>query len=148
MFIKKSISQGTKVNEQEHLELLEKMNNFQQQKKVTYVKGATVEQVLKELENCDEVVCKLKDGSILRVRENVVYINGILADHVEPTSEESTSEYIVDYETQRLVELKPNIVFDKPRQIMKKAPVYTNTPISNSFTGHQRFEQILHKYLD
>lgn len=148
MVFVKNVSQGTKVNEQEHLELLEKMNNFQQQKKVTYVKGATVEQVLKELENCDEVVCKLEDGSILRVRENVVYINGILADSVEPTSEESTSEYIVDYETQRLVELKPNIVFDKPRQIMKKAPVYTNTPISNSFTGHQRFEQILHKYLD
>ena len=148
MFIKKSISQGTKVNEQEHLELLEKMNNFQQQKKVTYVKGATVEQVLKELENCDEVVCKLEDGSILRVRENVVYINGILADSVEPTSEESTSEYIVDYETQRLVELKPNIVFDKPRQIMKKAPVYTNTPISNSFTGKQKFVSILEKYLD
>ena len=58
MFIRKNVSQGTKVNEQEHLELLEKMNNFQQQKKVTYVKGATVEQVLKELENCDEVVCK------------------------------------------------------------------------------------------
>ena len=148
MLFVKNVSQGTKVNEQEHLELLEKMKQFQQQKNVTYVKGATVEQVLKELENCDEVVCKLKDGSILRVRENVVYINGILADSVTPTSEESTSEYIVDYEIQRLVELKPNIVFDKPRQIMKKAPVYTNTPISNSFTGHQRFEQILHKYLD
>lgn len=148
MVFVKNVSQGTKVNEEEHQQLLERMNAFQQQKNVTYVKGATVEQVLKELESCDEVVCKLKDGSILRVRENVVYINGILADSVEPTSEESTSEYIVDYETQRLVELKPNIVFDKPRQIMKKAPVYTNTPISNSFTGHQRFEQILHKYLD
>ena len=148
MLFVKNVTQGTKVNESEHELLLERMNAFQQQKNVTYVKGATVEQVLKELENCDEVVCKLKDGSILRVRENVVYINGILADSVEPTSEESTSEYIVDYETQRLVELKPNIVFDKPRQIMKKAPVYTNIPISNSFTGHQRFEQILHKYLD
>lgn len=148
MLFVKNVSQGTKVNEQEHLELLEKMKQFQQQKNVTYVKGATVEQVLKELENCDEVVCKLKDGSILRVRENVVYINGILADSVEPTSEESTSEYIVDYETQKLVELKPNIVFDKPRQIMKKAPVYTNIPISNSFTGHQKFVSILEKYLD
>ena len=148
MFIRKNVSQGTKVNEQEHQELLERMNAFQQQKNVTYVKGATVEQVLKELESCDEVVCKLKDGSILRVRENVVYINGILADSVEPTSEESTSEYIVDYEIQRLVELKPNIVFDKPRQIMKKAPVYTNTPISNSFTGRQAFIKILEKYLN
>ena len=148
MFIKKSISQGQKVNEQEHQQLLEKMNNFQQQKKVTYVKGATVEQVLKELESCDEVVCKLKDGSILRVRENVVYINGVLADSVEPTSEESTSEYIPDYETQKLVELKPNIVFDKPRQVMRKVNVYTNIPISNSFTGKQKFVSILHKYLD
>lgn len=148
MFIKKSISQGTQVNEQEHLELVEKMNNFQQQKKVTYVKGATVEQVLKELESCDEVVCKLEDGSILRVRENVVYINGVLADSVEPTSEESTSEYIPDYETQKLVELKPNWVFDKPRQVMRKVNVYTNIPISNSFTGRQKFVSILHKYLD
>jgi hypothetical protein len=144
----RNYTQGTKVNEKEHLELLEKMNNFQQQKKVTYVKGATVEQVLKELESCDEVVCKLKDGSILRVRENVVYINGVLADHVEPTSDEKTSEYIPDYETQKLVELKPNIVFDKPRQVLRKVNVYTNIPISNSFTGEQRFKQILHKYLD
>lgn len=148
MFIKKSISQGTQVNEQEHQQLLEKMNNFQQQKNVTYVKGATVEQVLKELENCDEVVCKLEDGSILRVRENVVFINGVLADSVEPTSDEKTSEYIPDYETQKLVELKPNIVFDKPRQVLRKVNVYTNIPISNSFTGEQRFKQILHKYLD
>ena len=148
MLFVKNVSQGTKVNEQEHLELLEKMNNFQQQKKVTYVKGATVEQVLKELESCDEVVCKLKDGSILRVRENVVYINGVLADSVEPTSEESTSEYIPDYETQKLVELKPNWVFDKPRQVMRKVNVYTNIPISNSFTGKQKFVSILHKYLD
>ena len=144
----RNYTQGTKVNEKEHLELLEKMNNFQQQKKVTYVKGATVEQVLKELENCDEVVCKLKDGSILRVRENVVYINGVLADSVAPTSDEKTSEYIPDYETQKLVELKPNIVFDKPRQVLRKVNVYTNIPISNSFTGEQRFKQILQKYLD
>lgn len=144
----RNYTQGTKVNEKEHLELLEKMNNFQQQKKVTYVKGATVEQVLKELESCDEVVCKLKDGSILRVRENVVYINGVLADHVEPTSEEKTSEYIPDYETQKLVELKPNIVFDKPRQVLRKVNVYTNIPISNSFTGRQAFIKILEKYLN
>ena len=144
----RNYTQGTKVNEKEHLELLEKMNNFQQQKKVTYVKGATVEQVLKELESCDEVVCKLKDGSILRVRENVVYINGILADHVEPTSDEKTSEYIPDYETQKLVELKPNIVFDKPRQVLRKVNVYTNIPISNSFTGEQAFIKILEKYLN
>ena len=144
----RNYTQGTKVNEKEHLELLEKMNNFQQQKKVTYVKGATVEQVLKELESCDEVVCKLKDGSILRVRENVVYINGVLADHVEPTSDEKTSEYIPDYETQKLVELKPNIVFDKPRQVLRKVNVYTNIPISNSFTGEQAFIKILEKYLN
>ena len=148
MLFIKNVSQGTKVNESEHQQLLEKMKQFQQQKNVTYLKNATVEQVLEELKQCDEVVVTLKDDSILRVRENTVFINGVLADHVEPTSEESTSEYIVDYDTQKLVELKPNIVFDKPRQIMKKAPVYTNIPISNSFTGHQRFEQILHKYLD
>ena len=144
----RNYTQGTKVNEKEHLELLERMKQLQERKTVTYVKGATVEQVLKELESCDEVVCKLEDGSILRVRENVVFINGILADHVEPTSDEKTSEYIPDYETQKLVELKPNIVFDKPRQVLRKVNVYTNIPISNSFTGQQRFEQILHKYLD
>ena len=144
----RNYTQGTKVNEKEHLELLERMKQLQERKTVTYVKGATVEQVLKELESCDEVVCKLEDGSILRVRENVVFINGILADHVEPTSDEKTSEYIPDYETQKLVELKPNIVFDKPRQVLRKVNVYTNIPISNSFTGEQRFKQILHKYLD
>lgn len=144
----RNYTQGTKVNEKEHLELLERMKQLQERKTVTYVKGATVEQVLKELESCDEVVCKLEDGSILRVRENVVFINGILADHVEPTSDEKTSEYIPDYETQKLVELKPNIVFDKPRQVLRKVNVYTNIPISNSFTGEQRFKQILQKYLD
>lgn len=142
-------SQGKKVNEQQHLELLEKMKQYQQLKTVSYLKtGATVEQVLEELENCDEVIITLKDNSVLRVKENQVWINGILADHVEPTSDEKTSEYIVDYETQKLVELKPNIVFDKPRQIVKKSPIYTNIPISNSFTGEQRFKQILQKYLD
>lgn len=144
----RNYTQGTKVNEKEHLELLERMKQLQERKTVTYLKNATVEQVLKELEQCDEVVVTLQDNSILRVKENVVFINGILADHVEPTSEESTSEYIPDYETQKLVELKPNIVFDKPRQVLRKVNVYTNIPISNSFTGHQRFEQILHKYLD
>ena len=143
-----NLSQGKSVSETEHQQLLERMKQLQERKTVTYVKGATVEQVLKELESCDEVVCKLEDGSILRVRENVVFINGILADHVEPTSDEKTSEYIPDYETQKLVELKPNIVFDKPRQVLRKVNVYTNIPISNSFTGQQRFEQILRKYLD
>ena len=137
MFIKKSISQGTKVNEQEHQQLLEKMNALQQQKKVTYVKGATVEQVLKELENCDEVVCKLKDGSVLRVKENTVFINGVLADHVEPTSETKEQMFIPDYDEKRLIDGE-----------MKKVTVYTNIPISNSFTGEQRFKQILQKYLD
>ena len=145
----KSFSQGKQVNEQQHQELLHIMEQYQQRKTVSFLQtGATVEQVLKELENCDEVVILLKDKSILRVKENTVFINGILADHVEPTSEESTSEYIPDYETQKLVELKPNIVFDKPRQVLRKVNVYTNIPISNSFTGEQRFKQILQKYLD
>ena len=143
MFIKKSISQGTQVNEQEHQQLLEKMNNFQQQKNVTYVKGATVEQVLKELENCDEVVCKLKDGSILRVRENVVYINGILSESIKPTDTETGSQYIVDYKEQVLE------WSDKYNDYVKvDKPVYTNIAISNNYTGKQKFEQILHKYLD
>ena len=144
----RNYTQGTKVNEKEHLELLERMKQFQQQKNVTYLKNATVEQVLKELESCDEVVVTLQDNSILRVKENVVFINGILADHVEPTSDEKTSEYIPDYETQKLVELKPNIVFDKPRKVMRKVNVYTNIPISNSFTGEQAFTKILEKYLN
>ena len=144
----RNYTQGTKVNEKEHLELLERMKQLQERKTVTYLKNATVEQVLKELESCDEVVVTLQDNSILRVKENTVFINGILADSVTPTSDEKTSEYIPDYETQKLVELKPNIVFDKPRQVLRKVNVYTNIPISNSFTGEQRFKQILQKYLD
>ena len=144
----RNYTQGTKVNEKEHLELLERMKQLQERKTVTYLKNATVEQVLKELESCDEVVVTLQDNSILRVKENVVFINGILADHVEPTSDEKTSEYIPDYETQKLVELKPNIVFDKPRQVLRKVNVYTNIPISNSFTGEQAFTKILEKYLN
>lgn len=135
--MKKSFSQGKQVNEQEHLRLLEKMNAFQQQKKVTYVKNATVEQVLKELESCDEVVVKLKDSSILRVKENTVFINGVLADHVEPTSDIKEQMFIPNYEEKRLIDGE-----------MKKVTVYTNIPISNSFTGEQRFKQILQKYLD
>lgn len=133
----KSFSQGKQVNEQEHLRLLEKMNAFQQMKSVTYLKNATVEQVLKELEKCDEVVVKLKDGSVLRVKENTVFINGVLADHVEPTSETKEQTFIPNYEEKRLIDGE-----------MKKVTVYTNIPISNSFTGEQRFKQILQKYLD
>lgn len=144
-----NFSQGKQVNEQEHLELLEKYKQFQQQRAVSYLTtGATYEDIIKELEECDEVVVKLKDNSVLRIKENAVFINGVLADHVEPTSEETGSEYLPDYETQKLVELRPNIVFDKPRQIMKKVNIYTNVPISNNYTGQQRFKQIIEKYLD
>ena len=139
---------GTKVSQEEHLLLLEKMQELRQQKNVLVMQKATAEEVIKELETYDEVVVALKNDSILRIRPNVVYINGILADHVEPTSDEPGSEYIPDYDTQKLVELKPNIVFDKPRQVLRKVNVYTNIPISNNFTGQQRFKQILQKYLD
>lgn len=144
-----NFSQGKQVNEQEHLELLEKMKQFQQQKNVTYLKGATVEQVLKELEECDEVVVKLKDGSTLRIKENAVYINGVLADSVDqPTSEETGSEYIADYDTKKWVDVKPNWVFPEPRKALRTVNVYTNIPISNNYTGVQRFKQIIEKYLD
>lgn len=139
----KSFSQGKQVNEQEHLRLLEKMNAFQQMKSVTYLKNATVEQVLKELEKCDEVVCKLKDGSILRVRENVVYINGILSESIKPTDTETGSQYIVDYKEQVLE------WSDKYQDYVKvDKPVYTNIAISNNYTGKQKFKTILEKYLD
>lgn len=139
----RTLTQGTKVNESEHELLLERMKQFQQQKNVTYVKGATVEQVLKELENCDEVVCKLKDGSILRVRENVVYINGILSESIKPTDTETGSQYIVDYKEQVLE------WSDKYQDYVKvDKPVYTNIPISNNYTGKQKFVSILEKYLD
>ena len=94
------MSQGTKVNQEEHEQLLEKMQELRQQKNILVMQKATAEEVIKELKTYDEVVVALKNDSILRIRPNVVYINGILADSVEPTSEESTSEYIVDYETQ------------------------------------------------
>lgn len=142
------LSQGKQVSQEEHLLLLEKMQELRQQKNILVMQKATAEEVIKELETYDEVVVALKNDSILRIRPNVVYINGILADHVEPTSDEPGSEYIPDYDTKKLVELKPNIVFDKPRQVMRKVNVYTNIPISNNFTGQQRFKQILEKYLD
>ena len=143
MLFVKNVSQGTKVNEQEHLELLEKMKQFQQQKNVTYLKNATVEQVLKELENCDEVVVKLQDNSILRVRENVVFINGILSESIKPTDTETGSQYIVDYKEQVLE------WSDKYQDYVKvDKPVYTNIAISNNYTGKQKFVQVLEKYLD
>ena len=94
------MSQGKQVSQEEHEQLLEKMQELRQQKNILVMQKATAEEVIKELKTYDEVVVALKNDSILRIRPNVVYINGILADSVEPTSEESTSEYIVDYETQ------------------------------------------------
>ena len=139
----RTLTQGTKVNESEHELLLERMKQFQQQKNVTYLKGATVEQVLKELENCDEVVVTLKDDSILRVRENVVFINGILSESIKPTDTETGSQYIVDYKEQVLE------WSDKYQDYVKvDKPVYTNIPISNNYTGKQKFKTILEKYLD
>lgn len=142
------MSQGTKVSQEEHLLLLEKMQELRQQKNILVMQKATAEQVIKELETYDEVVVALKNDSILRIRPNVVYINGILADHVEPTSDEPGSEYIPDYDTKKWVDVKPNWVFPEPRKALRTVPVYTNTPVSNSFTGQQRFKQILEKYLD
>ena len=112
-------TQGKQVKEEEHLELLEKMKQLKSNTVVTYVKGATVEQVLKELESCDEVVCKLKDGSILRVcKDYKIFINGILADSVNPTSNEQGSTY---------------------EQGIRK---------SNNFTGEQLFKKLILKYLN
>ena len=111
-------SQGRTVNEQEHLELLEKMKQLKSNTVVTYVKGATVEQVLKELENCDEVVYKLKDGSILRIKENQIWMNGILAFSINPTSDETGATY------------------------------EQGIRVSNNYTGEQHFKHILEKYLD
>ena len=142
------MSQGKQVNQEEHLLLLEKMQELRQQKNILVMQKATAEEVIKELETYDEVVVALKNDSILRIRPNVVYINGILADHVEPTSDEPGSEYIPDYDTKKWVDVKPNWVFPEPRKALRTVSVYTNTPISNSFTGQQRFKQILQKYLD
>lgn len=142
------MSQGKQVNQEEHLLLLEKMQELRQQKNILVMQKATAEQVIKELETYDEVVVALKNDSILRIRPNVVYINGILADHVEPTSDEPGSEYIPDYDTKKWVDVKPNWVFPEPRKALRTVPVYTNTPVSNSFTGQQKFKQILQKYLD
>ena len=142
------MSQGKQVSQEEHEQLLEKMQELRQQKNILVMQKATAEEVIKELKTYDEVVVALKNDSILRIRPNVVYINGILADHVEPTSDEPGSEYIVDYDTKKWVDVKPNWVFPEPRKALRTVPVYTNTPVSNSFTGQQRFKQILEKYLD
>ena len=143
MLFIKNVTQGTKVNEKEHLELLERMKQLQERKTVTYLKNATVEQVLKELEQCDEVVVTLQDNSILRVKENTVFINGILSESIKPTDTETGSQYIVDYKEQVLE------WSDKYQDYVKvDKPVYTNIPISNNYTGKQKFKTILEKYLD
>lgn len=111
-------SQGKKVSKEEHQQLLEKMKQFQQQKNVTYLKSPTVEQVLKELKQYNEVVCKLKDNSVLRVRENAVFINGILSESIKPTDTETGKTY---------------------EQGIHK---------SNNYTGVQQFKTILEKYLN
>ena len=109
---------GTKVSQEEHLLLLEKMKQLKQRKNVLVMQKATAEEVIKELETYDEVVVALKNDSILRIRPNVVYINGILAFSINPTSDEPGKTY---------------------EQGIHK---------SNNYTGQQRFKQILQKYLD
>lgn len=111
-------TQGKQVNEQEHLQLVEKMKQFDDMKIKTYLKNPTVEQALKELENCDEVVIKLQDDSILRVKKNEVWINGILAYAIYPTDTETGKTY---------------------EQGIHK---------SNNYTGEQLFKMILSKYLN
>lgn len=111
-------SQGRTVNEQEHLELLEKMKELKSRTVVTHLESPTVELVMKELDSCDEILIQLKDKSILRIKENQIWINGILAFSINPTSDETGATY---------------------EQGIHK---------SNNYTGVQHFKQILEKYLD
>ena len=111
-------SQGKKVNEQEHLELLEKMKQLKSRTVVTHLESPTVELVMKELDSCDEILIQLKDKSILRIKENQIWMNGVLVGSVKPTSDEVGSTY---------------------EQGIRK---------SNNYTGVQHFKQILEKYLE
>lgn len=112
-------SQGRQVNESEHELLLEKMKQFQQGKTVCYLKeNPTYDNVMRELNHNDEVLIQLQDKTVLRVKPNQVWINGILAESVNPTSDETGATY---------------------EQGIRK---------SNNYTGVQHFKQILEKYLD
>lgn len=108
---------GTKVNKEEHLELLKKMNEFDNVRTKVYLKNATAEQVLKHLKDFDEVIVKTEKGTTVRVRRNAIYMNGIPVASINPTSDEAGATY---------------------EQGIRK---------SNNFTGEQIFIKILNKYL-
>lgn len=108
---------GTKVNKEEHLELLKKMNEFDNVRTKVYLKNATAEQVLKHLKDFDEVIVKTEKGTTVRVRRNAIYMNGIPVANINPTSDEAGATY---------------------EQGIRK---------SNNFTGEQIFIKILNKYL-
>ena len=102
---------------------------------------------MNDLQEVGEVVVKLHDDMVIQVKPNTILVNGSVFEQVEPTSEEVNVEYIVDYDTKKWVDVKPNWVFPEPRKALRTVPVYTNIPISNSFTGEQRFKQKLAQVL-
>ena len=125
MFVK-NVSQGTAVLESKHQELVEIMKEYQDKNKITYLKNPTVEQVMKHLQECDEIVIKLDsmgledevDATILRIKENQVWVNGILAYAINPTSSETGKT------------------------------IQNTIHVSNNYTGQQVFRSILQKYLN
>lgn len=112
------MSQGKQVSQEEHLLLLERMNNFNNVRTKVYLKNATAEQVLKHLKDFDEVIVKTQKGTTVRIRQNAIYMNGIPVASINPTSTEAGATY---------------------EQGIHK---------SNNFTGEQIFMKILEKYLD
>ena len=140
----KVYTQGKQVKEEEHQELLQKMKQFEQQRAKVYLKNPTVEQVLDNLKDCNEVMILLKDDTTLRVcKDYRLYVNGIPCESIKPTSDTTGQLFKVDYTTRVKV-------FDKVLQdfIYKDIPVYTNIAISNNYTGQQQFIKLLQKYLN
>lgn len=142
-------TQGREVDEVQHEEELKKYNEIMNQKeRVVYTSNIpTMEQVLNDLQEVGEVVVKLHDDMVIQIKPNTILVNGSVFEQVEPTSEEVNVEYVVDYDTKKWIDVKPNWVFPEPRKSLRTVPVYTNVAISNSFTGEQRFKQKLAQVL-
>lgn len=141
------MSTGIALSQEQHEEELKKYNQMVNNKTREYVDGGevTAKQIIDKLKEVDEVVVIMED-TILRVKPNVIYINDASIG-IQPTSTEPKVEYMVDYDTKKWVNVKPNWVFPEPRKALRTVPVYSNTPISNAYTGEQLFEQMLENIL-
>ena len=139
---------GTELSKELHLEELKKYNEvINSKKRVIFEGGVTAKQIMDKLEEVDEVVVML-DSGMLRVCKDLTYYYNEAGCKVQATSEEPGQEFMVDYDTKKWVDVKPNWVFPEPRKALRTVPVYTNIPTSNKFTGKQQFAKELENILN